>query len=92
MPTPISTVASESAFSTGGRVLEVYISSLKPEMAAALIYAQNWLRPSFYQFKDLEFNKEYEIYEDVLQGFTETSAGSGVSSSSPTQSQPSSCA
>lgn len=68
MPTPVSTVASESAFSTGGRVLEVYRSSLKPEMAEALICAQNWLRPSFYQFKDLEFNEEYEISEDALQG------------------------
>ncbi|CAK8564182.1 unnamed protein product [Lathyrus sativus] len=58
-------------------------------MTEALIYAQNWLRPSFYEFKDLEFNEEYEISEDVLQGFTETSAGSGVLSSSLTQSQPS---
>ncbi|XP_058733634.1 zinc finger BED domain-containing protein RICESLEEPER 2-like [Vicia villosa] len=88
MPTPVSTVASESAFSTGGRVLEVYRSSLKPEMAEALICAQNWLRPSFYQFKDLEFNEEYEISEDVLQGFTETSVGSEAPSSSQTQSQP----
>ncbi|CAL5184256.1 unnamed protein product [Lathyrus oleraceus] len=36
-------------------------------MEEALICAQNWLRPSFYQFKDLEFNEEYEIFEDVLQ-------------------------
>ncbi|CAK8564845.1 unnamed protein product [Lathyrus sativus] len=74
------------------RVLEVYRSSLKPEIAKALICTQNWLRPSFNQFKYLEFNEEYEISEDVLQGFTETSFGSGVSSSSLTQSQPSGCA
>src|ERR1044072_1158805 len=45
MPTPVSTIASESAFSMGGRVLEVYRSSLKPEMTEALICAQKWLRP-----------------------------------------------
>lgn len=68
MPTPVSTMASESAFSTGGRVLEVYSSYLKSEMAEAIICAQNWLRPSFYQFKDMEFDEDYEISEDVLQG------------------------
>ncbi|XP_058749703.1 zinc finger BED domain-containing protein RICESLEEPER 2-like isoform X2 [Vicia villosa] len=92
MPTPVSTVASESAFSTGGRVLEVYRSSLKPEMAEALICAQNWLRPSLYQFKDSEFNEDYEISEDVLEGFNEISVGSGAPLSSSTQSQPSGCA
>ncbi|CAK8533352.1 unnamed protein product [Lathyrus sativus] len=85
MPTPVSTVAFESDFSTCGRVLELYRSSLKLEMEEALICAQNWLRSFFYQFKDLEFNEEYEIFEDFLQGFTETSAGSGAPSSSPTQ-------
>ncbi|XP_050915062.1 zinc finger BED domain-containing protein RICESLEEPER 1-like [Lathyrus oleraceus] len=34
--TPVSTVASESAFSMRGRVLETYMSSLKPEMAENL--------------------------------------------------------
>jgi hypothetical protein len=68
MPTPVSTVASESAFSTGGRVLEVYRSSLKPDMAEALICTQNWLRPSFYQFKAMEFDEEYEICEEALNG------------------------
>ncbi|KAL4578887.1 hypothetical protein LXL04_015018 [Taraxacum kok-saghyz] len=43
---PISTVASESAFSTGGRVIDKYRSSLNPETAETLICAQDWIRRS----------------------------------------------
>jgi hypothetical protein len=35
--TPVSTVASESAFSTGGRILDSFRSWLSPEMAEALL-------------------------------------------------------
>ncbi|RZC61116.1 hypothetical protein C5167_022889 [Papaver somniferum] len=41
---PVSSVASESAFSTGKRILDPFRSSLKPKTLEALILLQNWLR------------------------------------------------
>uniref|UniRef100_A0ACD5UTV8 Uncharacterized protein n=1 Tax=Avena sativa TaxID=4498 RepID=A0ACD5UTV8_AVESA len=41
---PISTVASESAFFSGGRVLDDFRTSLTPFMVQAIICTQDWLR------------------------------------------------
>ena len=60
---PVSTVASKSAFSTGGRILDPFRSSLSPLMVQNLVCAQDWLQAlvliSFRKSKD-----EVEVLED----------------------------
>ncbi|MCL7047906.1 hypothetical protein MKW94_003318, partial [Papaver nudicaule] len=45
---PISSVASESAFSTGKRILDPFRSSLKLRTLQSLILLQNWIRTPIY--------------------------------------------
>ena len=40
---PLSTVTSESAFSVGGRVLDAFHSSLKPDIVKGVICLRDWL-------------------------------------------------
>ena len=73
---PVSTVASESAFSTGGRIHDLFQSSLSPFMVQNLVCAQDWLQAlvpiSFRKSKDevevpISFRKskdEVEALED----------------------------
>ncbi|XP_050909458.1 zinc finger BED domain-containing protein RICESLEEPER 1-like [Lathyrus oleraceus] len=54
---PISSVASESAFSTGGRILDAYRSSLTSASVEALMCTEDWLKgvvPSFLSSEDLD--------------------------------------
>ncbi len=43
---PASSLSSESTFSTRGRILDDYRSSLKPETVQALVCASSWIRAS----------------------------------------------
>ncbi|CAN1268245.1 Putative AC9 transposase [Linum perenne] len=52
---PISTVPSESTFSTGGRVLDEFRSSLSPKIVEAVTYCGDWMRSSkFSSIQDKE--------------------------------------
>ncbi|CAN1783011.1 Putative AC transposase [Linum perenne] len=61
----VSIVASESAFSTGGRVLDAFRSSLTPKVVESLICAQNWLRSST---QPLDIEEKFEEIEALEEG------------------------
>ncbi|KAM3374597.1 hypothetical protein P3S68_013311 [Capsicum galapagoense] len=71
---PISSVASECAFSTGGRVIDPFRSSLTPKLVQSLICLQDWLRSESNPVnieEDLEYLEKLEI--EMASGRTESS-------------------
>ncbi|XP_071910164.1 zinc finger BED domain-containing protein DAYSLEEPER-like [Coffea arabica] len=72
---PVSTVASEAAFSTGGRVLDPFRSSLTPKIVQALICTQDWLRPSD---SKLNVEEELEDLEALESGLTNGGAETSI--------------
>lgn len=65
----VSTVASEYAFSIGGRILDQYISCLIVDMVEALVLTQDWLRASLRSeaMKSLDNLEEENKFIDSLE-------------------------
>ncbi|KAE8669896.1 hypothetical protein F3Y22_tig00112215pilonHSYRG00241 [Hibiscus syriacus] len=70
---PVSTVPSESAFSTGGRVIGPYRSRLLPETIEALMCAQNWL------WADIKGSSEFKLERSQLEEIENDDCNTGVS-------------
>jgi hypothetical protein len=60
---PVSTVASEAAFSTGGRIIDQFRSSLSPKLVECLICMQDWLRATPLPFEVEENTEEMQELE-----------------------------
>ncbi|WVZ14298.1 hypothetical protein V8G54_011864 [Vigna mungo] len=60
---PISTVASECAFSTGGRVVSPYRSCLMPKIVEVLVCTQDWLKGTSFSILFDEDPKELDKFE-----------------------------
>jgi len=56
---PISTVASESTFSAGGRVIDEFHSKLNEESVEALICGGDWFRQKYNVKKKSKVNLTY---------------------------------
>uniref|UniRef100_A0A2N9IQB5 BED-type domain-containing protein n=1 Tax=Fagus sylvatica TaxID=28930 RepID=A0A2N9IQB5_FAGSY len=67
MAVPVSAVASELAFSIGGRVLDSFRSSLSPLTVKALICCQNWLRSTSSPVKLREAMDEVQSIDEELE-------------------------
>ena len=65
---PVSTVASESAFSTSGRILDPFRSSLSPKMLEVLVCTQSWLKERHEGKKSYGFLDEINSYAFLEEG------------------------
>ncbi|XP_019256703.1 PREDICTED: zinc finger BED domain-containing protein RICESLEEPER 2-like [Nicotiana attenuata] len=66
---PISSVASECIFSTGGRILDSFRSSLTPKCVEALTCVQDWLREENNPIsveEDLKYLEELELGSSIV--------------------------
>ncbi|KAH0713710.1 hypothetical protein KY289_009669 [Solanum tuberosum] len=67
---PISSVASECAFSTGRRILDSFRSSLTPKLVQTLVCLQDWIRS---ESRPISVEEDIDILEQLEQDLTNTS-------------------
>lgn len=67
---PVSTVASESAFSTGGRILDPFRSSLTPKIVECLVCTQDWFRNAPAPIEVEEHLQELEELDSGIPSIT----------------------
>ncbi|XP_017635556.1 zinc finger BED domain-containing protein RICESLEEPER 2-like [Gossypium arboreum] len=65
---PVSTVASKSAFSTGGRAIDQYRSSLTPKIVQALVCTQDWIRKSSSQEDIKKIEEQIQELDKIENG------------------------
>ncbi|KAG6485369.1 hypothetical protein ZIOFF_053906 [Zingiber officinale] len=62
---PCSTVASESTFSLGKRIVDPFRSSLSPKMVEALVCTSDWLRAEEFSFWKDPTDDDLELYKEI---------------------------
>ncbi|CAI8586093.1 unnamed protein product [Vicia faba] len=63
---PASTIASESAFSNGGRVISDYRTCLTPKMVEALVFMQDWLKgESISLFSEENLDEIHQLEQEI---------------------------
>uniref|UniRef100_A0ACD5Y415 Uncharacterized protein n=1 Tax=Avena sativa TaxID=4498 RepID=A0ACD5Y415_AVESA len=65
---PVTTVASESAFSTSGRVLSEHRSRLASDMLEALMCSQDWLRNKYKYDRNGDAASFWSCLQDIQEG------------------------
>ncbi|KAI5312320.1 hypothetical protein L3X38_041493 [Prunus dulcis] len=80
---PVTSVASESAFSTAGRVLDPFRSSLTPNIVEALVCTQDWLRCSKLKCENVE--EQLEELEEIEIGICKPRVGKSITSMNGTE-------
>ncbi|KAE8716587.1 hypothetical protein F3Y22_tig00110114pilonHSYRG00365 [Hibiscus syriacus] len=65
---PLSTVASESPFSTGGRVLDQFRSSLTPKMVQDFVCTQDYIKKSSIEEEIKKFEEQIQELDKIDNG------------------------
>ncbi|CAL2259074.1 unnamed protein product [Prunus armeniaca] len=75
---PVSIVALEHTFSTGGRTINSFRSSLSPDVVEALICTQNWLKSTSISLQVETTIEEMEFYETIESEMRRSNANAPV--------------